>query len=398
VQRLYLPADLDPPTGVMRLPDFAEALAPVGEDALGRLVAPDRSRSGCGRSSSPGSTTDLTPLRRRGRPSHLTASAVVLDRPRTSVLLVLHARTGLWLQPGGHVEDADASLAAAALREAVEETGIADLRLLDPAPVHLERHAAPCGAEHHLDVRFALQAPGPAVPSASAESLDAAWFPLEQLPAQPGVELRRSSRPRSAPWRRPPAARAVRTGRRRPARRPVAADVQHQLALRAVLLDLQQQRGPEGEPRRSVSRSQSGVSSTTKRRLPGRQPVGRAVDRVLAHRLGVRPGRGDRQPGPEVLQDDRARRARPPWLTETARRRGAAARRPARRPAGQGRPLLPLALHDRQHDRPRASTARPSAAPTRARVGRVRVGPPRTVTTGRGRRPPVSHAGDGRCG
>ena len=26
IQRLYLPADLDPPTGVMRLPDFAEAL------------------------------------------------------------------------------------------------------------------------------------------------------------------------------------------------------------------------------------------------------------------------------------------------------------------------------------------------------------------------------------
>jgi 8-oxo-dGTP pyrophosphatase MutT (NUDIX family) len=129
-------------------------------------------------------------LRREGRPSHLTASAVVLDPGRTRVLLVLHARTGLWLQPGGHVEDADACLAAAALREAVEETGIADLRLLDPAPVHLERHAAPCGAEHHLDVRFALQAPGPAVPSASAESLDAAWFPLEQLPAQPGVELR----------------------------------------------------------------------------------------------------------------------------------------------------------------------------------------------------------------
>ena len=58
-------------------------------------------------------------LRRQGRPSHLTASAVVLDAARTSVLLVLHARTGLWLQPGGHVEDGDAGLAAAALREAV---------------------------------------------------------------------------------------------------------------------------------------------------------------------------------------------------------------------------------------------------------------------------------------
>jgi 8-oxo-dGTP pyrophosphatase MutT (NUDIX family) len=78
-------------------------------------------------------------LHREGRPSHLTASAVVLDTARTSVLLVLHTRTGLWLQPGGHVEQGDTSLASAALREAVEETGISDLVLLDDRPVHLRR-------------------------------------------------------------------------------------------------------------------------------------------------------------------------------------------------------------------------------------------------------------------
>lgn len=128
-------------------------------------------------------------LRREARPSHLTASAVVLDTSRTSVLLVLHARTGLWLQPGGHVEDSDASLAAAALREAVEETGIPDLRLLDERPVHLERHAAPCGAEHHLDVRFAVLAPDGATPAVSDESLEVAWYALDALPVQRGVEL-----------------------------------------------------------------------------------------------------------------------------------------------------------------------------------------------------------------
>ena len=129
-------------------------------------------------------------LRREGRPSHLTASAVVLDAARTSVLLVLHARTGLWLQPGGHVEPDDASLAATALREAVEETGVAGLELVDERPVHLERHPAPCGAEHHLDVRFALLAPEGAVPARSEESLDVAWFPVRDLPVQRGVALR----------------------------------------------------------------------------------------------------------------------------------------------------------------------------------------------------------------
>lgn len=123
-------------------------------------------------------------LRREGRPSHLTASGIVLDASRQAVLLVLHRKVGLWLQPGGHVEDGDASLAAAGLREAVEETGVPDLQLVSSAPVHLDRHAAPCGAEHHLDVRFLIEARDGAVPEVSEESLDVAWFPLDALPVQ----------------------------------------------------------------------------------------------------------------------------------------------------------------------------------------------------------------------
>ena len=128
-------------------------------------------------------------LRREGRPSHLTASGIVLDASRRAVLLVLHRTTGLWLQPGGHLEDGDGSLAAAALRESVEETGVPDLVLDRLAPVHLDRHAAPCGAEHHLDVRFVLTARDGARPRVSDESLDVAWFPLEALPVQRGVGL-----------------------------------------------------------------------------------------------------------------------------------------------------------------------------------------------------------------
>ena len=123
-------------------------------------------------------------LRRTGRPSHLTASALVLDRSRRSVLLVLHRVVGLWLQPGGHLEDGDGSLAGAALREAVEETGVPDLELRDALPVHLDRHPAPCGASHHLDVRFVALAPDGAAPVVSDESDDVAWFPLDALPRQ----------------------------------------------------------------------------------------------------------------------------------------------------------------------------------------------------------------------
>ena len=158
-------------------------------DALDSWAAPDEQQERLRRDFLARLDDGPDALRRAARPSHLTASAVVLDSSRTSVLLVLHARTGLWLQPGGHVEEADDSLAAAALREAVEETGLAGLRLLDERPVHLERHAAPCGAEHHLDVRFAVVAPDGAVPVVSDESLDVAWYALDALPVQGGVAL-----------------------------------------------------------------------------------------------------------------------------------------------------------------------------------------------------------------
>lgn len=117
-------------------------------------------------------------------PAHLTASAVILDPSRSAVLLVLHGKVRRWLQPGGHCEVGDASLAAAAVREATEESGIAGLRLI-PGPCHLDRHPAPCNpgvVEHHLDVRYAMTAPPGASPAISAESIDVRWFDWDDLP------------------------------------------------------------------------------------------------------------------------------------------------------------------------------------------------------------------------
>jgi 8-oxo-dGTP pyrophosphatase MutT (NUDIX family) len=128
-------------------------------------------------------------LRRTGRPSHLTASAIVLDRSATRVLLVLHGKLGRWLQPGGHVEDGDRSLADAALRECVEETSVRELVLLDEHPVHLDAHPAPCGAQTHLDVRFVVLAPDGAVPTVSDESHDVAWFGVHALPVSSRDDL-----------------------------------------------------------------------------------------------------------------------------------------------------------------------------------------------------------------
>ncbi|WFE33822.1 NUDIX hydrolase [Micromonospora sp. WMMD975] len=119
---------------------------------------------------------------RAHRPGHVTASALVLDSTGDRVLLCLHGKFRRWVQLGGHCEPGDRTLAAAALREATEESGIAGLTL-DPDPIDVDIHPVACqGGSLHYDVRYAVFAPAGATERVSDESEALGWFPPDELP------------------------------------------------------------------------------------------------------------------------------------------------------------------------------------------------------------------------
>lgn len=122
--------------------------------------------------------------RRECVPGHVTASALVLDDSGGQVLLTLHPRLGRWVQLGGHCEDSDADIHAAALREAVEESGVGGLTL-SPDLAAINVHALTCSLgvpTRHLDLQFVAHAPAGAQIVLSDESVDLRWWPIDGLP------------------------------------------------------------------------------------------------------------------------------------------------------------------------------------------------------------------------
>lgn len=131
------------------------------------------------------------PFSRTQWPAHFTGSAVVVTPDGAQVLLVLHAKLGRWLQPGGHADAADGgSMANTALREAREETGL-EVALHDsaPRPLDVDVHVIPARKdepEHrHLDVRYLVVASNPAALAHDPlESHGAQWLSWEDALAR----------------------------------------------------------------------------------------------------------------------------------------------------------------------------------------------------------------------
>ncbi|OBF58218.1 NUDIX hydrolase [Mycobacterium sp. 852002-53434_SCH5985345] len=122
--------------------------------------------------------------RRECVPGHVTASALVLDDTGGRVLLTLHPRVGRWVQLGGHCDEDDDDIVAAALREATEESGVDGLRI-EPRLAAIHVHPVTCSLgvpTRHLDLQFVAHAPAGARIAISDESDDLRWWPAGALP------------------------------------------------------------------------------------------------------------------------------------------------------------------------------------------------------------------------
>jgi 8-oxo-dGTP pyrophosphatase MutT (NUDIX family) len=127
-------------------------------------------------------------LSRRCVPGHITASAWIESADRTSGLLTHHKKLGRWLQLGGHLDD-EPQVERAALREAVEESGMPVFELVRwtdaLVPLDLDVHPIPArGAEPehlHWDVRFWLRAGAGQELVLSAESNQLRWIATAEL-------------------------------------------------------------------------------------------------------------------------------------------------------------------------------------------------------------------------
>lgn len=121
---------------------------------------------------------------------HFTGSAWLVSADGERALLLHHRKLDRWLQPGGHA-DGDGDLAAVALREAEEETGLHGLRV-DPRVYDLDRHRIPVrGAEPehwHYDVRFVVRAGEDEAFVVSDESHALAWRSIREIAGDAAID------------------------------------------------------------------------------------------------------------------------------------------------------------------------------------------------------------------
>ena len=131
-------------------------------------------------------------------PGHFTGSAWVVSSNGERALLMHHRKLDIWVQPGGHA-DGNGDLAAVALREAEEETGLRGLHI-EGGVFDLDRHLIPARkadpAHFHYDVRFVVRAGADEGFVVNEESHALAWISVREIADDPHADesVRRMAR------------------------------------------------------------------------------------------------------------------------------------------------------------------------------------------------------------
>lgn len=124
---------------------------------------------------------------RENRLAHMTASAWVVNRDRTKVLMIYHNIFNSWSWLGGHA-DGDEDLLSVAIREVQEESGIKNVTPVSDKVFSLEvltvdghmKKGAYVSSHLHLNVTYLLEADEKELLAIKPdENSDVAWFTLE---------------------------------------------------------------------------------------------------------------------------------------------------------------------------------------------------------------------------
>ncbi len=127
-------------------------------------------------------------LTRENRVGHFTASNWIVNKDRTKVLMIYHNIYHSWAWTGGHA-DGEENLLNVALREAKEETGIQDMKLLYDGIYSLEvltvnghvKRGKYVSSHLHLNCSFLWEASEEeAIRMKADENSGVKWVPIEE--------------------------------------------------------------------------------------------------------------------------------------------------------------------------------------------------------------------------
>ena len=130
-------------------------------------------------------------LTRKNEIAHFTASAWVVNKERSKVLLVYHNIYKSWSWTGGHA-DGEADLLAVAIREVQEETGISNVLPIKEEIFSLEiigvdghvKKGNYVSSHLHMNLTYLLEADeSESLKVKIDENSDVKWFPAEEVVA-----------------------------------------------------------------------------------------------------------------------------------------------------------------------------------------------------------------------